>query len=109
MAQKITQKDFDEMLVSLDVNAKKLATLLYYSDLPDEIKESWITLLPEMSLEQMQKLLDILEANYLDQATKDIDEKYTKEFSGLTEDLKKEKDENDKKTVDLIKKISETL
>ncbi len=109
MAQKITQDDFDEILLSLDVNAKKLATLIYYSDMPDEIKDSWIALIPEMNIEQLQSLLNILEAKFLDQSTNTIDEKYKAEFNILIEDLKKEKDENDAKALDLIKKISETL
>ncbi len=109
MAKKISESDFDEIILSLDVNAKKLALLLYHSDMPDEVKESWIMLLPEMSIEQIQKLLDILEANYMDQATKKIDDKYKKEFSDLILDLKKEKDNEDEKTVEIIKKISDTL
>lgn len=40
---------------------QRLAGLLAAADLPQEVKEAWAALVPEMSLEQVDKLMVILE------------------------------------------------
>jgi len=78
--------------------AQKLGILLANSTMPEDIKESWLAILPEMSIEQIQQLLDILEAKYLDSQTKDIDEKFKKQ-------IEKELSKFEKKEFKIEKKI----
>lgn len=40
---------------------KRLALLLASANLPDEVKEAWAALIPEMSLEQIDRLTKALE------------------------------------------------
>jgi len=82
--------------------SKKFVFLLENSGMPDEVKEAWLALLPEMSLEQLDRFFDILEAQYLNEKTKDIDEKYKKELEKVVEEFKKDTETNNK---DLLQKI----
>ena len=66
--------------ISLIAQAQKLGLLLANSTMPQDIKESWLAILPKMSLEQIQMFLNILEAKYLDSQTKDIDKKFKKKL-----------------------------
>lgn len=51
---------------------EKLAILLMASDFPAEIKESWGALIPEMSLEQIDRLMKVLEQHISQKATEDV-------------------------------------
>ncbi|MDO8524816.1 MAG: hypothetical protein Q7R99_04295 [bacterium] len=87
-----------EITISLVAQAQKLGLLLANSTMPEDIKESWLAILPEMSIEQIQQLLDILEAKYLDSQTKDIDEKFKKK-------IEKELDKFQKKDAKIEKEV----
>lgn len=56
------QNDESDEKLFTDIG-KRLALLLVASDMPDEAKESWIALIPEMSMEQLDRFAKILEAN----------------------------------------------
>ena len=86
-----------EIIAILEANAKKLAVLLYDSNLPEEIKDSWVAMLPEMSLEQIDRLLKALEDNFLDEQTKDINIAYLEEMSKMFDEFKKEQKKVDNK------------
>ena len=53
----------------------KIIFYLAISDMAQNVKESWASLLPYMSENQRQRLSNILEASFLDAATRGIDEK----------------------------------
>ncbi len=103
------EDEIKEIATSLELNARKLAILLYCSAMPDEIKESWIALLPEMSLEEINQLLTILEASYLDEETRQIDNEYKAKITKLTEEFQQQKLKEDQKTVDLLEKLAEAI
>lgn len=42
---------------------KRLALLLASANLPDEVKNAWVTLIPDMSLEQIDRLAKALEGH----------------------------------------------
>ncbi len=67
-----------ELKKELELFGRKLAVLLHDSNLPDEVKEAIIDLLPDLSLEQIDRLFLILETAYENQETKGIDQKYRK-------------------------------
>ncbi|MFH1089000.1 MAG: hypothetical protein V1716_01085 [Candidatus Uhrbacteria bacterium] len=52
------KEDFEEEFKDI---GKRLAYLLAAADLPQDVKESWATLVPEMTLEQIDKLMVVLE------------------------------------------------
>ncbi len=90
--------------IDFTVPAMKLAVLLDNSTMPNDVKDAWIALLPEMTLEQIDEFLNILEAKYLDEQTKDIDKKYQEKLQDLMARYKKE-DENNKKK--LLKNLND--
>jgi len=95
-----------EIFQNLSIQAQKLAILLYYSTMPDDVKESWLAVIPEMSLSQIDRLLNILEAKYIDEQTKDIDEKYAKKIKKVVENFDKKRIEDKE---NLLKKINELI
>lgn len=92
-----------EILENIDIQAKKLALLLHYSTMPPAIKEAWVELLPKMSLKQIDRLLNILEAKYLDHQTKKIDQEYKKELKKAVVAFEKQKQKTAK---DFLKRIA---
>jgi len=67
----------------------RLALLLATSDLPDDAKEAWAVLIPEMNLQQIDQLTKILEGYVHSAAMKDLD--------GFKEDLAKIKQGHEEK------------
>ncbi len=86
------QKDDDLQLSDqdisqiMDLRAKKLGVLLATSTMPDEVKEAWVALLPELSLSQLDRLTNILEAEYLNNGTAPIDEFYSTKWKEAKEE-----------------------
>ena len=72
-----------ELLQNIELQTKKLAILLYQSTMPDEVKEAWVELLPQMSLEQIERLLNIVEAKYIDEQSRDIDKEYREKLEAV--------------------------
>ena len=91
-----------EILQNIELQTKKLGLLLHNSTMPQEIKMSWLSLLPQMSLKQIDRFLNILEAKYLDEQTKSIDKKLKKELGTMIAKFQKQEVKSGK---DLIKKI----
>lgn len=65
---------------------EKLAILLAASDFPMEVKDSWAALIPEMSLEQIDRLMHVLEQHISKIAPTD--------FSNISAEVQKLKDEH---------------
>lgn len=105
MSQKVAHNQQDDILESLKMQARKLAILLQNSNMPEDIKESWIAMLPSMSLEQIERLLNILEAKFIDQQTKGVDEKFKNKLKVMVEEYKKKDFERDKKLLEQIKSL----
>jgi len=61
---------------TLKNEGRKLGYLLSESSLPEKLKLEIVNLIDKMSAKQIKKLIDILEAKYLDVNTLDIDNKY---------------------------------
>ena len=91
-----------DVLMSVEFCAKKLAVLLYASSTPARIKEAWIALLPHMNVKQIARLLDIFEAKYANEKTKAIDEEYKKKLAALVQDFNAAEQRSE---VGLIKQI----
>ena len=86
----LLDKNLEEDIKNL---VKKLVIFIEGSSMSDEIKNSWISLVPEMSFEQIVRLYDILEAKYLDEKTQSINEQLKKDLSEMVLEF----DQKDKK------------
>lgn len=75
-----------------------LALALQASTLSDEQKRAWAALVPDMSLEQMLRLVQVLQ--------KYVDQNRLAEITALREDLLKIKEEHDKH-VGLVQGVTE--
>lgn len=74
---------------------KKLGFYIASAPWPDEVKMAWAQLLEEMSVEEIMKFLEIMEYNYLDAMTQDIDDEFRKQATKL-----REEDDGAKKALD---------
>ncbi|MBI2472964.1 hypothetical protein HYV70_00205 [Candidatus Uhrbacteria bacterium] len=55
-----SQEDFEKEITQL---GERIALLLVASDLPDEVKAGFMAMIPEMTPEQLDRLIALLEAN----------------------------------------------
>lgn len=60
-----SQDDFEKEAKAV---GERLALLLVAADLPDDVKAGFAAMIPEMTPEQMDRLMKILEANVTDTA-----------------------------------------
>ena len=81
-----------DVLTLAQLKGRKLGVLLAKSSMPEDVKKGWVALLPMMNLSQMERLLDILEAEYLNEATAEIDNYYAKRIKKYSEKYDKEDD-----------------
>jgi|SRR3989344_2534505 len=103
----LNQEIDKDLVAKLEFNAKKLAAFIYHSTMPDDIKDAWISVLPEMSFDQIDKLLSVLEAKYLDEKTKHIDAEYKEKIEKLVSEIGLEKLREDEKFIEILKRIGE--
>ena len=100
MADAVENKE--EIRKVIEFHAKKLGVLLAISTMPTGVKEAWIALLPQMPLEQIERLLNILEAKYLNEQTRDVDAKFKKEFAEI---VKSSEHATHQKNKEFMKKV----
>ncbi len=102
----LTKKEVEELL---RLKAYELAVLLHLSNMPMEIKKSWIALLPEMTLEQIDKFIMVLENALANNLTKDLDGAFLKKLKEITFKFAKEQEELDDKFLKKLNKFKENL
>lgn len=93
---------------ALQFQGRKIAVLLYEAPIPFEIKEAWITLIPSMTLEQIDQLGTILENAFVNQQTQDIDAQYHQLAIAVAEEIAQREEEADEKLLhqlDVIKQM----
>ena len=91
-----------EVKIDLELHAKKTAALLAASSMPEGVKEAWVALAPHMSVKQLARFADILEAKFLNQKTNKVDESYKHELAELARDFQ---ESNRERELELIKQI----
>ena len=101
------QENDEELAANLEFAARKLATLIHHSTMPEDVKDAWISVLPEMSFEQIEKLLSILEAKYLDEKTKHIDAEYKEKIEKLVSEFDQKKLQEDEEFIEVLKRLGE--
>jgi len=103
--KKLTKEQVTELLKS---QGQKLGFLIAGSTLPEKVKLELVDLTSKMNLKQLERLLNIFEAKYADERTRDIDEKYKKKLEEAVDkykDKQKEIDKNFLKQVEVIKNL----
>lgn len=70
---------------SAEEKGQKLGFLIASLDVSAEQREALLSLLPEMTEIQLEDLTNVLEANYLQAATKDQDVKLSAELKNIEE------------------------
>lgn len=113
---KISKKDKEKDLTSEEFKdsfeflGRKLGFFISALNAPEEVKNSWLSIVPKMSLEQIERLVNVFEEKYLQQETQYIDDEFKKVFEEIEKenDKKIEKIDNEaiKKINNLAKKIS---
>lgn len=91
----LSKKDLEE---AAQAQGAKLGYLISTLNVSDKIKDSFLAVLPQMSLDQIGKLIELLEQNYVQQKTMDLDQK-------LEEELKKIKGEHNQE----IKEVNDNV
>lgn len=70
---------------SAEERGKRLGFLIASLEMSDEQREALFSLLPEMTEAQLEELTDVLEASYLQAATKKQDEEFVGELENIKE------------------------
>ena len=91
------------------VQGRKLGLLLASLNVSKETLEAFLDILPEMSVEQLEQLTDILEARYLADKTSALDEKLKEEFLKIKQESDKAAAVNEERALNALKKIEEEL
>ncbi|OGF40831.1 hypothetical protein A2531_06650 [Candidatus Falkowbacteria bacterium RIFOXYD2_FULL_34_120] len=93
----------------MEVQIKKLIILLLESGFPKDIQDSWIKVLPQMSLKQIDKFINVLEARYLNKITSNIDKKYKEKIEKILLEFKEKKEKTERDFNDTLKNFSTNL
>ena len=64
-AEDLQQLNEEQIKALLRAKGQKLGLLLAGSNIPNEVKEAIVTILPELSLQQIDDLLNLFETRYL--------------------------------------------
>ncbi|MFA5061979.1 MAG: hypothetical protein WC526_02450 [Patescibacteria group bacterium] len=96
--------DLDQIKEEAQKKGEKLGFLIASLNLPNEARESLLTVLPEMSEEQIDRLMVILEAAYLNQKTGNLDQDLSAKLTTIEAGFNKDMQKADK---DALKELSQ--
>jgi hypothetical protein len=85
---------------------RKLGFLIGSSTLPKEIKDELVSLILHMKIDQIERLMAIFEAKYLDEKTRHIDDEFKQKLGAIVENYKKKTSEEENTLANLIKNIN---
>ena len=81
------------------IQGKKLAFLLAASKMNEEQQQQWIAILPKMSLEQIDRLVDILENQFCAEGFSKLDNRLEKELLKIKDSTSAKFKESDNKAL----------
>lgn len=107
-------ESYDEIKKALSAKLKRVYVLLEASAMPDDVKVSWKSLLPEMTIAQVDRLIALLDQELTETlSAMKKDGQPEKEFlTDLAKIKKYEKNQRDalhKKTLEKLNDLSKTL
>jgi|GEM_PF-6337240 len=103
------QQDQEQAKLGAEFLGKKIGLLIASLDISDEEKDAFTALLPEMNLEQMIRLAEILEQKYLASAGKDADKELHAKLTAIQDDWKKTSDKINGDTLDTLNDFEKSL
>lgn len=93
----------------VEKKGQKLAFLISEFKIDEETRQAFLDILPSLSLEQIDKLIDILEVKYLDAATRSEDKKFEEELSKIKSDHIKKQEDIDKESIKQLEELEKLL
>lgn len=91
---------------SAEERGKRLGFLIASLEMSKEQRESLLSLLPEMTEVQLDDLADVLEASYLQAATKDQDQKLASDLKNAEEKYREAVQQTNKNTAKELDSIA---
>lgn len=79
----------EELKEYFRVQGEKLGLLLASSNLPQQVKEDIIAIVPNLNLEQLNELVNIFENKFADEATKSVDEQFDRDIKRIIKESDK--------------------
>lgn len=99
----------NEISEAVEFHSRKLGFFLVALNISEEKREAWLRLLPEMSLKQLERLTKILEEQYLQEKTRDIDKAFEDSLNAVKEAYGNKMTEENKETIQKIEEISKQI
>jgi transcriptional regulator of heat shock response len=106
MKNKINKEDLKNLAIDY---GKELGILISSLDITPDEKMAFLSLLPKMSMEQIDRLVGILEAKYINSETQEIDKKFKEDIEKIKEKYDKQIDKVDKESIKKIKELSKKI
>lgn len=104
--QTITNEDIEIVVEAL---GKKLGLLISASTMTDEMKQALLDILPAMTPEQIDNLINILEAKYLDEQTGGLNDKLAKDLDKIMNDSNTALDKIDGELLVKLKRLNKSI
>lgn len=104
----------DEIKKALEAKLKRVYVLLEASAMPDDVKTSWKSLLPEMTIAQVDRLISLLDTELtetLSAMKKDgqAEKEFLADLAKIKKDEERQRDALHKKTLGKLNDLSKTL
>lgn len=101
--QEISEKQFKQLFKA---QAKKIVFFIEALNATKEERQAFYVLIKDMSLEQIDRLVSILESRYLDEMTKSEDNKLIEHIKKVKEKLDFQKTNLEKESINKIQNLS---
>lgn len=101
----LVNKKLSEQEVAALMRGSKLGFLLAAANLPEKAKEELVALTEDMTIDQLNRLSDVLEAKYLNEKTADADKKLISDLKPLAKKYAAEDKARAKKLATALNKI----
>lgn len=99
----------DKLKDLVRAKGQKLGIILSELKIDDETRQAFLDILPSLTLEQIDELLNTLEVKYLDAATRSEDEKFKQDLLKIKNDFEKAQEQNDLKTLKQLEDLENIL
>jgi len=104
--QTSTGQELKDQAITL---GRKLGFFINSLNASDEVKQAWLTVVENMSLEQLTELTDILETKFLDEQTRTIDENFAASLVKVLKEGQRAEEKNDQKVLGQIQALEKEL
>lgn len=99
----------DKLKDLVRAKGQKLGIILSELKIDDETRQAFLDILPSLTLEQIDELLNTLEIKYLDAATRSEDKKFEEELSKIKSDHIKKQEDIDKESIKQLEELEKLL